>query len=260
MLLPKVQTTALTSRCVRVSETASSSTRSSQHCHDDTGATVCWQTTDVSDISLVSRAHNREQALNKTLRAALIAFVAVGLISFVLSFVMTALGAHPRFEVIVIAMGITLPVFVIFWNLSGNRKVWVADAGQRAQALSFAPPAGRALIYCIRTGFLAKAAGMNISIDGRECAQIKAPQFTCVEVLPGMHTIEAALGGGAGAQSNTQSTDVIVQAGETAALLLTVKMGGMKGSVSIENIPTEQAKGLIANMKMVAPDATGASS
>lgn len=189
--------------------------------------------------------------MNKTLRAALIAFVVIGLISFILNFILAARGANPGFEVTIAAMGIGLSVFVIFWNLSGNRKVAVADAGQRARALSFAPPEGRALIYFIRTGFLAKAAGMNISVDGRECAQIKAPQFTCIAVAPGEHTIDAALG--AGAQSNTQSTEVTVQAGEAAALLLTVKMGAMKNAIAIENLPLERAKALVAGMKMVVP-------
>jgi hypothetical protein len=194
-----------------------------------------------------------EIIMNKTLRAGLIAFAVVFAVSFILNFVLTARGAHPGFEVTLSAMGIGALVFLILSNLSGNRKVQVADAGQRALALSFAPAEGRALIYFIRTGFLAKAAGMNVSVDGQDRAQLKSPQFTCIDVVPGAYQIEGALGGGAGAQNTPQSTIVTVQAGEVAALLFKVKMGGMKGSVSIENIPTEQAKGLIANMKMVAP-------
>jgi hypothetical protein len=194
-----------------------------------------------------------EIIMNKTLRAGLIAFAVVFAVSFILNFVLTARGAHPGFEVTLSAMGIGALVFLILSNLSGNRKVQVADAGQRAQALSFAPAEGQALIYFIRTGFAGKAAGMNVSVDGQARAQIKSPQFTCIEVTPGEHLIEAALGGGAGAQNRPQSIAVTVQAGEAVALLLTLKMGAIKGSVSIENIPTGQAKGLIANMKMVVP-------
>jgi hypothetical protein len=194
-----------------------------------------------------------EDGMKMMVRIALIAFVVAGSISFVLNFVMAARGAHPGFETRLIAMVIGLSVSLVVWNLSGNRKVAAADAGQRAQALSFAPPEGRALLYFIRTGFVGRAAGMNISVDGEERAHIKAPQFTCVEVAPGTHAILAGLAGGAGAQSNPQSATVTVQPGEASALLFTLKMGAIKGNIVIENLSADKAKGIISGMKMVVP-------
>jgi hypothetical protein len=191
--------------------------------------------------------------MNKNLRFALFAFVVVGAISFVLNFIMTALGARTGPEEVVIAMGIGVLVVYVLSNLSGNRKVATADGGARAQALSFAVHDGQARIYLIRTGFVGKAVGMNISIDGAERAHLKSPQFTCIDVAPGAHTIDAALSGGAGAQSNPGATLLTVQPGEAVALLMTVKFGGMKNNIAVETVALDEAKRLVAGMKMVVP-------
>lgn len=194
--------------------------------------------------------------MNRNLRIALMAFLIAGAISFVLSFTVTALGAPaaaPMMGMIGALLGFI--VVMIFWNLSGNRKVAAADPAQRAQALTFTPREGQALIYLIRTGFVAKAAGMNISVDGMNATQLRSPQFTCLEVAPGTHEIVAAFAGGAGAQSNPQALSLTVQAGEAVALRFTIKLGGTKNAIAIEPISAQDAKPLVAGMKMVAPHA-----
>jgi hypothetical protein len=195
--------------------------------------------------------------MNKTLRIAIVAFVVAAIVSFVVSFSLTASGssggAAAGQVVALLVGGLIAVVAYLRWNLSGNRKIAEADAGQRERAMAFAPGEGQAAIYFIRTGFVAKAAGMNISIDGRDVAQLKSPQFTCVAVSPGAHEIGMALAGGAGAQSQANTTSVTLEPGGVVSLLFNIKMGGLKNMIAVETLAIDRARTMVATMKMVAP-------
>ena len=87
-------------------------------------------------------------------------------------------------------------VAYIFGNLAGNRKVASIDGGEREAALKLQPPAGKVL----REGFVAKLAGLNIALDGKEFAPLTAPKFTVLALAPGPHTLACAFGGAEPAQ------------------------------------------------------------
>lgn len=187
------------------------------------------------------------------IRNGLIAFAVAFLVAFLLSFLMTSVGARPGFEVSLIAAMLGLFTFYILWNLSGNRRIAGATPEQRAAALSLVPPPGQALVYVLRKSFVAKAAGMTVSVDGTPRAHLKAPQFTCFAVAPGAHEMSAAFGGGAGAQSRTQTETIAVEAGQALGVLMTVKMGAVKGAIAFEMLRGHELQQTIRGMAMVAP-------
>jgi hypothetical protein len=187
------------------------------------------------------------------IRNALIAFLVALLVSFGLAFAMASVGARPGAEVPLLGAVLGGSVFYILWNLSGNRKIVKASQEQRDQALALAPPPGQAMLYVIRKGFVAKAAGMSISVDGALRAHLRSPQFTCFAVAPGTHEMSAAFGGGAGAQSRAQTQQISLEEGKALGVLMTVKMGALQGSIAFDILTGAELQQLIRPMTMVAP-------
>lgn len=186
-------------------------------------------------------------------RNALIAFLVAGGIAFALSFVMVSAGAQPGAEVTLLGALFGGFTFYILWNLSGNRKIARPSGEQRDLALAMTPPPGQALLYLVRKGFVAKAAGMTVTVDGTPRAHLKSPQFTCLAITPGTRELTAAFGGGAGAQSRAQAQQVSVEAGKVLGVLMTVKMGAVQGSIAFELLDRTALQQLIRPMTMVAP-------
>jgi len=139
--------------------------------------------------------------MSKPVRAVVIGVVVAFVVSFLLSLLPTEDGRS--FSLSTLMVGLFAGIFTayILGNLSGNRSV--ADAGdeQRKQALAAVPPAGKMLLYVQRQGFVAKLAGLNIFIDGRNVAQLKSPRFTLVTLPARPCALSASFGGLAGAQS-----------------------------------------------------------
>jgi hypothetical protein len=186
-------------------------------------------------------------------RNAVIAFLVAGVVAFGLSFWMASVGAQPGFEVQVLATMLGVFTFYILWNLSGNRKVARASAEEREAALSLIPPPGQALVYVVRKGFVARAAGMTVSLDGAPRGHLKAPQFTCFAAAPGPHELSAEFGGGAGAQSRAQTQSLVLEEGKAVGVLATVKMGAIQGSIAFEPLAGQALQQTIRGMTMVAP-------
>lgn len=186
-------------------------------------------------------------------RNALIAFLVAGVVSFGLAAWMTSLGAQPGSEVGLMGAGLGLFTFYILWNLSGNRRIAGATAEQHAAALTLLPPPGQALVYVVRRGFVAKAAGMTVAVDGVPRAHLKAPQFTCFAVAPGAHELSASFGGGAGAQSKARTEAFTVEEGKAHGVLATAKIGALQGSIGFEPLTGQALQQTIRGMKMVAP-------
>lgn len=166
-----------------------------------------------------------------------------------------ATGAQFGFEKLLLPLVFGGLAGYLAFNLSGNRKVAEADAQTRAKALEFAAPPGAAALYLYRTGFVGKAAGMNIEVSGRPVAQLKSPRFTRVEVAPGTHLVRAYFGGGAGAQSNAAEATVEAQAGGVIVLKCSLAMGALKNRVKIEAVTPDVARRELAGAKMVLAEA-----
>ena len=144
----------------------------------------------------------------------------------------------------------------IMANLAGNQKLTRASQVDHDRALQFQPSPGKAQLMIVRQGFVAKAAGMNIILDGTPVGQIKAPQFLSIEIEPGRHVVHVGLGGLAAAQNNDNRHEFEIGAGGVVLLSVTVSMGAMKNSLQIQRIdPSPQMAQAFASMPMILPSA-----
>ncbi|HWA61235.1 MAG TPA: hypothetical protein VG939_07660 [Caulobacteraceae bacterium] len=187
--------------------------------------------------------------------------IAIGaVIAFVIAFGMSFLfqAMHSPSTGISIYMGLFVGAFTayILANLAGNRKVQTADAGAQDQALAMTPPAGKALIYAYRDGFVGKAAGLNVAVDGKSVAQLTSPRFTCVAVSPGQHELTGAFGGLAGPQNKGAAVAVTAEAGGVYVYKFGVSMGALQNSITATPVTDlALAKAAMGRMKMTVPDA-----
>jgi hypothetical protein len=176
-------------------------------------------------------------------------FLAAAAMTFLMSFVFEGLTPY--------IYGTFTGTFVayIFGNLAGNRKLPIAAAAEKDAALALKPPAGKALLVVCREGFVAKLAGLNLAVDGREFAQLTAPKFTVLALPPGAHTLTCGFGGLAGPQSKPGTYDFEVAEGGVAAVGIGVAMGLVKGSMTFTPVAgVEAARQKIARMPMVKAD------
>ena len=142
----------------------------------------------------------------------------------------------------------------IMSNLSGNTAEGAADAETKRRALTFEAAPGRAALYLVRTGFIAKLAGLNVELDGKTVAQLKSPRFARLDIRPGQHLIRAGFGGGLTAQSNPAELSLQAKPGEVIVLQLGVAMGALKNNVQITRGTLDGVRGSLAGMKMVAAE------
>jgi hypothetical protein len=173
-------------------------------------------------------------------------FLAAAAMTFLMSFVFEGFTPY--------IYGTFTGMFVayIFGNLAGNRKLPIAGAAEKEAALALKPPAGKALLVVFREGFVAKLAGLNLAVDGREFAQLTAPKFTVLALAPGAHTLTCGFGGLAGPQSRPGTYDFEVAEGGVAAVGIGVAMGLVKGSMTFTPLASaEAARQKIARMPMV---------
>jgi len=193
--------------------------------------------------------------MSKYIRPILIGFAAAFVVSFGLAFTFARLGASNIGISIYCGLFIGAFTAYILANLAGNRKVVTADAAQHGAAVAMTPVAGKALVYVYREGFVGKAAGMNVAVDGKPVAQLTSPRFTVVAVSPGPHTVSAAFGGLAGPQNKTAEATFTAEAGGVHAFRITLSMGMLQNSIQLAPTPDLAAvKGALGHMKMTAPD------
>jgi hypothetical protein len=156
---------------------------------------------------------------------------------------------------IVYGVGIGAIVAYILSNLGGNRKIAAADAAERQRAMRMSPPAGKAMLIPYREGFVARLAGLDLSVDGQGFAQLLSPQFTCVVLTPGSHTLTGAFGGFAGAQSKAASWAFEAAPGSVLAVRIDSQMGAVQGAVKFTlEADLEKLKKKLDRMRMAAVD------
>jgi hypothetical protein len=181
-------------------------------------------------------------------------FVVALVVSLGLGALMAAAGERSNTPMIA---GVLLGAFTayIMANLAGNRKVATADQAAKTEALQFTPPPGKGAVYLFREGFIGKAAGLNVAVDGKEVAQLKSPRFTRVIVSPGDHTVMAGFGGLAGAQNKATPSGFTVAAGQVAAFRFSIAMGALVNTVAVTPMPDlADVKQRLTKMPMTVPD------
>ncbi len=135
-------------------------------------------------------------------------------------------------------------------NLSGNKKVAMADPKLQAAAATMSPPEGKCGIYIVRKGFVGGKQGMDLTIEGAGSTQIKSGLYAYAEVEPGHHNIIAKPAKNAKEETKIQITThgndtVVVQAG--------LSMGAVNNSADLKIVTdATEAKALVAGAKMVA--------
>ncbi len=194
--------------------------------------------------------------MNSKYVVALSAGFAVAVVTgFGLSFLSLAAHMTPTFTPLLCATmfgGITTYLLL---NLAGNRKVRTGGADAVSDALAMRPPAGEALIYVYREGFVGMAAGMNVTLDGRPVAQLKSPRFTCLAIAPGAHLLAAGFGGLAGPQNRGGGADVAAVAGGVYVFRCSIAMGALQNKVKVEPVADlGMARAAMGAMKMTLPD------
>jgi hypothetical protein len=150
--------------------------------------------------------------------------------------------------------------FLILQMLSGNRKEARVDDAARQSSLSAPAPAGQALLYIYREGFMGKAVGWNVSLDGKALAQLRSPRFTQTAISPGHHTLAVSLGGFAGTQNKPAETTFDAQLGEVIVFAMKSKMSALSNTLSFVREPdTRTALQKLAKIPMVAAEPTAGS-
>jgi hypothetical protein len=109
-------------------------------------------------------------------------------------------------------------------------------------------------LYLLRTGFVGMAAGMNVSLDGANVAQLKSPRFTRLDIAPGAHTVTASFGGGLAGQTKPVEFQFTGAPSEVVVLKLTMGVGALKNPVQIERVSRESIEAALKTMQMSAPD------
>lgn len=143
---------------------------------------------------------------------------------------------------------------IIFRNLQTNRKVADATVEQRAEALQFAPVAGKAVLYIFRNQFVGRAVGVNVVIDGREAAQLKSPRFTRILLSPGTHRI-AGYTGTNKAPAPGEGIELVANAGDVYVAKCEVEPQMVGVSIKYTPMSVETARADVQKItKMIVAD------
>jgi hypothetical protein len=193
--------------------------------------------------------------MSKYLPAIITGFVVALIVGFGVGFLLSSLGAPDFRLALMTGAGAGVVTAYVRANLAGNRKLSNASEADKRAALGRTPPTGKALVFLYREGFVAKLAGLNLALDGREVVQLQAPRFTCVAVPEGSHTLTAVFGGFAGAQSNPSELKFDAPRDGAVAVRITMAFGMVKGGITLTLQPDlAQAKLAMASMAMTPAD------
>jgi hypothetical protein len=194
---------------------------------------------------------------NRILKNGLIAFAVAFVIAVGLEFLNVWTDPDSSSVSPLIPTVIAIVVFCALQMLSGNRKEVRVDDASRQSSLRAAVPAGQALLYIYREGFVGRLVGWNVSLDGTALAQLRSPRFTQTTLSPGAHTLTVSLGGIAGKQNKPAEAGFEAQPGEVIMFAMKSKMGALNNTLFFVREPDARAAlQKLAKMPMVAPEQT----
>ncbi|BCW87415.1 hypothetical protein sos41_05440 [Alphaproteobacteria bacterium SO-S41] len=194
--------------------------------------------------------------MSRQLIATLAGLAVAFAVTFGINFGLAAAGVHSDTTYWWLGVSFGSLTTITMLNMSGNKKVATADRGARSDALAFAPPAGQGLLVVYREGFMGKAIGADVSVDGRDVAQLKSPRFTAIALPPGSHVLKAQLAGSMNAGSTPGETAFDLAAGAAVVFRITLKMKMTTSDVVLTRIDDlALAKKKMAGMTMIASEA-----
>jgi hypothetical protein len=204
-------------------------------------------------MSILNDVNQQGHFMNKTVRNVSIAAGIAVLVGFIFGLLSAATRSRDLASAgQMLAAVLSIFSFFILQLRGGNRRTTYADANARAEALTFACPTDRALVYIIRTGFAGKAVGVDITVDGRMSAQIKSPRFACLSLVPGEHHIAAQVGD-AKSKLNPDSAQFVatLAAGSIALLHVGIQRDLLRAKLVFEPWTLEMAKAKLRKVPMV---------
>jgi len=187
--------------------------------------------------------------VSKIVRNGIISLVIIVVLSALLGFI--GVRGIPMILLPLLFGGFT---FYLLQMLSGNRAEIQATPAERQAALAVVPAPGTALLYIYRDGFVGKALGIDVVIDGQPIAQLKSPRFAALTLDAGPHVINAGPKGFAASQARSGEIAFNAASGETIVFHLAMSLGAIKNSVVIQReLLPEIAIRKLSSITMVAP-------
>lgn len=143
------------------------------------------------------------------------ALVALGLAGLILATGQVTTEMVPGLDIApqtgVIAMVVAVGLFTGLNARAGNRRVRMASAQQREDALRLTPQPGKGLLVILRHSRSGKNVGFDVNLNGITLAQLRPRQFVILPVTPGPHEVLIAV---SGAPAGTVFTPASVVMGE----------------------------------------------
>ncbi|GGL31871.1 hypothetical protein [Caulobacter rhizosphaerae] len=177
-------------------------------------------------------------------------------LSFVLGFAASASGQPPSSPIWLPGLIFGAITTFAMANLVGTKGSKAATPAQKEAALAFRAEPGQALLIVFREGFVGKAVGLNLVLDGVAAAQLKSPRFTALSIAPGAHVLAAGFGGLAASQNRPVEERFTAAPGDLMAFRAVMSMGMAKNTIRLERVDdraTLAAK--LKAMTMIAPHA-----
>jgi hypothetical protein len=190
----------------------------------------------------------------KTLKNFLISF-AVVIVAGIGCGVLEHLAGSSATPLYLIPMALGFSVFSLLQIRSGTSKEVRVDDAARQAAISAVAPAGQALLYLYREGFVGKAVGWDVTLDFAKLAQLRSPRFTQTTVPAGSHTLRASVSGVANANNKSGETTFEAQSGEVIVFALKSKAGAL--GVTLSFVREQDARAALqkfSKMHMVAAE------
>jgi hypothetical protein len=194
--------------------------------------------------------------MTKYVPALVTGFVVCVALSFVLGFAASASGQPPSSPIWLPGLIFGAITAFAMASLVGTKGSKAATPAQKEAALAFRAEPGQALLIVFREGFMGKAVGLNLTLDGAPVAQLKSPRFTALSVAPGAHTLSAGFGGLAASQSRAADDSFSAAPDEMVAFRAVMSMGMAKNTIRLERV--DDRASLAAKLKgmiMIAPHA-----
>ncbi len=143
----------------------------------------------------------------------------------------------------------TLSLFTIALGsllLASCSTVPMSSASADSEAKQFTPPPGRANVYITRGFGVGSALVFQTILDGRIAGALSTNTYQLLSVPSGQHTLIVT------ATENVEQTTLNVQSGRNYFVQVSVKMGWLRGRVSIQHISETEGRSMVLSSKRAA--------
>ncbi len=128
-----------------------------------------------------------------------------------------------------------LSVLALGLGLLGCATAPMAVPERDQQAKTFAPVAGKAVLYVFRDETMGAAIKMDVQIDGQKIAETVAHSFLRLELAPGEHAVLSKA-------ENDSTLKLSMEAGKVYFVWQEVKMGIMIMRSKLQEVPAEDGR------------------